>query len=299
MTLLCFNALFKPSLKLTNGKEERGFFSGKLRSSGCLFTLLIALVAISAPTPSLGQTALKKSYGKYLSSNPSPYFCATSTAEKGFANRLWEDARGSFSGKCLLALGVGAGASMLAHTQDRAVQSYFQQNHPLKGAESYGDILGQGYTHLAIDLGFYCWGKLGNNERALRVSQALLEGLLINTLATQGLKYTIRRKRPAGDARNSLPSGHTSNSFLTATVISGMYDWNWKVALPLYLTASFVGVSRLEGDAHWLSDVVFGAVLGTVIGTATVNNYKKDNTRGLQVAPMVGGNKGITLVFKW
>ncbi|TKJ36068.1 hypothetical protein CEE39_00010 [bacterium (candidate division B38) B3_B38] len=218
---------------------------------------------------------------------------------KDFANQLWESTRDSFSGNYLLALGVGAGASMLAHTQDEAVQRYCQQNHPLKGGERYGDVLGQGYTHVAIDLGFYCWGKLGNNERALRVSNALMKGLIINALATQGLKYTIRRKRPAGDARNSFPSGHTSNAFLTATIISGMYDWNWKVTIPLYLTASFVGASRLERDAHWLSDVTFGAVLGTVIGLATSNNHKRENTRGLQVAPMVGADKGIILLFRW
>lgn len=274
-------------------------FHRTLRSWGWLFTLLIVLIAISTPELSWGQTIPQDRYGKYFSPKPLPQFYAASTAEKGFTHRLWQDARDSFSGRCLVALGVGAGASLLAHTQDQEVQSYFQQNHPLKGSEKYGDVLGQGYTHLAIDLGFYCWGKLGDNEQALKVSSALLEGLIINALATQGLKYTVRRKRPAGDARNSFPSGHTSNSFLTATIISGMYDWDWKVALPLYVTASFVGVSRLEGDDHWLSDVVFGAVLGTVIGVATVNNHKKDNTRGLQIAPMVGGNNGIVIVFRW
>lgn len=121
---------------------------------------------------------------------------------------------------------------MLAHTQDESVQRYFQQNHPLKGGEKYGDVLGQAYTHLAIDLCFYCCGKIGNNERALQVSKALTKGLIINALANQCIKYTIRRERPAGDARNSFPSGHTSNAFLTATVISGMYDWNWKVTIP-------------------------------------------------------------------
>jgi len=122
----------------------------------------------------------------------------------------------------------------------------------LKGCEKYGDILGQGYTHLAVELGFNCWDKLGNNERALRVSKALLKGLIINAIATQGLKYTILQKRPSGGARNSFPSGHTSNAFITATIISRMYDWNWKVSIPFYLTASFVGISRLEGDDHWL-----------------------------------------------
>ena len=280
-------------------KERRVPFHKKFCPWGWLFLLVIALVAIVAPAPGWGQALSRDDLDKYFSPKPLPQFYNTYTDKDSFANQLWESTRDSFSGKCLLALGAGAGASMLAHTQDEAVQRYFQQNNPLKGSERYGDVLGQGYTHVAIDLGFYCWGKLGNNERALRVSKALMKGLIINALATQGLKYTIRRKRPAGDARNSFPSGHTSNAFLTATVISGMYDWNWKVTIPLYLTASFVGASRLERDSHWLSDVTFGAVLGTVIGLATSNNHKKKNDRGLQVTPIIGNGRRITILFSW
>ena len=264
-----------------------------------LFYLFITLIIIAASAPGWGQALSQDDLDKYFSPKPLPQFYNASTDKSSFANGLWESTRDSFSGKYLLALGTGAGASMLAHTQDEAVQRYFQQNHPLKGSERYGDVLGQGYTHMAIDLGFYCWGKLGNNERALRVSKALMKGLIINALATQCLKYTIRRKRPAGDDRNSFPSGHTSNAFLTATVISGMYDWNWKVTIPLYLTASFVGASRLERDSHWLSDVTFGAVLGTVIGLATSNNHKKENDRGLQVTPIIGNGRRITILFSW
>lgn len=274
-------------------------FRKKLCPWGWLFPIFMALIAIAAPEPGWGQILSRDDLDKYFSPKPLPQFYSTYTDKDSFANQLWESTRDSFSGKRLLALGAGAGASMLAHTQDEAVQRYFQQNHPLKGSERYGDVLGQGYTHVAIDLGFYCWGKLGNNERALRVSKALMKGLIINALATQGLKYTIRRKRPAGDARNSFPSGHTSNAFLTATVISGMYDWNWKVTIPLYLTASFVGASRLERGSHWLSDVTFGAVLGTVIGLATSNNHKKENDQGLQVTPIIGNGRRITLLFSW
>jgi len=36
--------------------------------------------------------------------------------------------------------------------------------------------------------------------------------------------------------------------------------------VPTYLVASYVALSRLHENVHFLSDVVFGAALGTVVG---------------------------------
>ena len=36
----------------------------------------------------------------------------------------------------------------------------------------------------------------------------------------------------------------------------------WKAAVPTYAVASYVAVSRLHDNRHWLSDVAAGAVVG-------------------------------------
>ena len=40
----------------------------------------------------------------------------------------------------------------------------------------------------------------------------------------------------------------------------------WKAAVPTYLVASYVAMSRLHDNRHFASDVVFGATDGIIIG---------------------------------
>lgn len=89
-------------------------------------------------------------------------------------------------------------------------------------------------------------------------SQALALGL------TYGLKYAVQRPRPDGTSDDSFPSGHASETFAVASVLTKYYGW--KGALPGYSWASYVAVSRLNQKRHFLSDVVFGAGLGLGVG---------------------------------
>lgn len=103
--------------------------------------------------------------------------------------------------------------------------------------------------------------------------------MLISSAATlgisQALKYTINRERPfvkypdiikktkAGDP--SFPSGHTSAAFSAATSLSLSYP-EWYVIVPSYAWAGTVGYSRMYLGAHYPSDVLAGAIIGS--GTA-------------------------------
>ena len=60
----------------------------------------------------------------------------------------------------------------------------------------------------------------------------------------------------------SFPSGHAAISFALATAISRESSWSgtpWIV----YPLATLVGWSRVHDHAHWTSDVIAGAALGT------------------------------------
>jgi membrane-associated phospholipid phosphatase len=89
-------------------------------------------------------------------------------------------------------------------------------------------------------------------------AQAISQGLV------QGLKYTIRRERPDESGATSLPSGHAALTFATATVLQRRFGWLG--ALPAYAFASYVGASRVATDRHYVSDVVAGAFIGTLVG---------------------------------
>ena len=70
--------------------------------------------------------------------------------------------------------------------------------------------------------------------------------------------------------QNSFPSGHTQIAFTVATVLlwafalSGKLKW-WGAVI-IFCVASLIGVSRIYVGAHFPSDVLGGAVLGS--GTA-------------------------------
>ena len=99
--------------------------------------------------------------------------------------------------------------------------------------------------------------------------------------AVQMLKHTFGRARPnwVHDATvfygplgmfnrgsyvptDSMPSGHTTVAFAMATALS----WRWPNGRALwYLLASGAGISRSLVDRHFPSDVILGALLGTLV----------------------------------
>ena len=97
--------------------------------------------------------------------------------------------------------------------------------------------------------------------------------LLLTAAVTMGVKGIVRRPRPwaayPGELEclqpvpsHSFPSGHTSFAFSAATSLTLAYP-RWYVALPAYLWAGAVGYSRMYVGAHYPSDVIAGAILGT------------------------------------
>lgn len=94
----------------------------------------------------------------------------------------------------------------------------------------------------------------------------------VNLGLTHGLKSVIARERPYDTYPGeldyyelqddfSMPSGHTSGAFATATALSLKYP-RWYVIAPSFLWAGAVGYSRMHLGVHYPSDVLAGAVLG-------------------------------------
>ena len=82
----------------------------------------------------------------------------------------------------------------------------------------------------------------------------------------------LQRERPSGGG-HSFPSGHTSSTFATAAVLQARHGW--AVGLPAYALGGIVAWSRVRSNHHWVSDVVFGAALGTAAGHAANRSAKK------------------------
>jgi hypothetical protein len=67
--------------------------------------------------------------------------------------------------------------------------------------------------------------------------------------------------------RVSFPSGHASNAFAAASVISRHYR---KLTIPGYTLATYIAVSRMAANKHYLSDIVAGSGLGWSTGRVVV-----------------------------
>jgi len=121
------------------------------------------------------------------------------------------------------------------------------------------------------------------------------KSFLTTVIITHGLKYTVHKNRPENNGSQSFPSGHTSAAFQGAAFIQKRYGW--KVGLPAYALASFVGYSRVEGesDKHYLDDVIAGAAIGTLSSYYFTTEYK-----GIVVTPSVTNHAiGINLSMQW
>jgi membrane-associated phospholipid phosphatase len=113
-------------------------------------------------------------------------------------------------------------------------------------------------------------GSRGRWDQVLAIGLALaVESLLIN----QGAKRLFRRPRPtpAGDERtpvrqpstSAFPSGHASAAAFNAVLLSGTTP---QAKLVWWALATVVGLSRAHVKIHHPSDVVGGAIIGTVLG---------------------------------
>jgi membrane-associated phospholipid phosphatase len=67
-----------------------------------------------------------------------------------------------------------------------------------------------------------------------------------------------------GAVPTAFPSGHAADTFAFATALER--HLGWKGAVPAYIFASYVAISRLPDNRHYLSDMVFGATVGIIAG---------------------------------
>lgn len=96
------------------------------------------------------------------------------------------------------------------------------------------------------------------NQLAITAKAELLMGLIVH-----GMKKTIRIERPTGGGMNTMPSGHTAQAFVSATILDMEYrETSPWISIGGYAVATTTAIGRMVNNKHWISDVLIGAGIG-------------------------------------
>jgi len=213
--------------------------------------------------------------------------------------QIWSGSKHAFAKpENLLILGVAFGADRIVrHNLDGRIRDELRYDDTsLAETEDFGSIIGNPALHFGIAGAWYLGAVHQRDDKHHAVSKVMIEALAVNGLATGLLKVSMGDESP-NDERYGWPSGHTSSSVCFAAVMHEYYGW--KAGLPLYLLAGYSAASRLEDREHDLSDVVFGAALGWVVGHS-VTKGELPQVAGFHVLPYGGPDAGgLMLVKQW
>jgi hypothetical protein len=201
------------------------------------------------------------------------------------------------------------GTSIIA---DTAVRDFMRRQTPdnafLNNVQNFGQTWAVGVVG-----GFYVAGLVTDNDKSIQVAEDLISASLISATINQTLKVTVNRYRPRDDQgtvnlqgyqglnnNSSFPSGHTTEAFTLASVIASSYEDDPWVGYGVYSVAGMVGIARMYLDAHWASDVVTSAFIGTWVGKGIVSHNKslhKSGKNNVAILPDVApGYTGVRIV---
>ena len=193
----------------------------------------------------------------------------------------------------LAILAVGGVSATIGHTSDTAVSRAMSGSPTLGTVFTVGETVGGARMQFAAALGTYAIGRFSGKSRIATVGADLIQSQILAQTMTAAIKTSVGRTRPDG-TEYSFPSGHSSVSFATATVLQR--NMGWKVGIPAYGLATYVAASRIQDKRHFLSDVTFGAAIGIVAGRSVT--VGKGDAR-FAVAPTAvpgGGGVSFTLI---
>jgi len=190
-------------------------------------------------------------------------------------------------------LGIGAATAAAAHLEDDYVEEHIVGAKAADRFFSLGQLVGNSYVQIGSAVGLWAVGRYvvspaEGQPRTNKYSEMgfdLLRAQFLSQGLVQATKHAVHRGRPTGECC-AFPSGHAASAFAAAAVLERHlgYRGSW----PALAGATYVAASRLIDDRHFLSDVMFGAAIGTASGW-TVVGRQGPNQFTLQPMPVKGG----------
>ncbi len=198
-----------------------------------------------------------------------------------------------------------------------------------RGPSDWGSamyFIGDGWTHLGFSLGFYAYGLIDDDNRALQTASQIAQGMLTTGIATQVLKHLTGRQSPYVSTEkrgrwdlfpnqveyhkhvssyDAFPSGHIATAMMTLTVIAENYPEYTYIRPVGYTLMTLLMYQMMNNGVHWASDYPLGIAIGYLMGKIAVDNGRKivklndvqDQTwfDKIQVSPSVNLQGGLSI----
>ena len=250
---------------------------GRARRAGVCGLALVAMLAAAAPVAAQGPAAEPAATaphdGEQVVGQPAgPAPTPRHTGIKAMAKDLVADVKHLPSKENLFWASLTGGLALAVHPADEHVNHAMVNSDFAHNFFKPGAVLGQLPTLLSAAVVVYTVGRVKDEPKVSHVGMDLIQALAVSEALVETLKYTTRRERPDGSGANSFPSGHAADTFAFATALER--HLGWKGAVPAYIFSTYVAISRLPANRHWLSDTVFGAGVGIIAGRTVTRHGK-------------------------
>ena len=182
----------------------------------------------------------------------------------------------------LIGIAIAAIAIAVSFHFDDSVREFMieHQNPATRNFMRYVSLLGDWPSHAAVGLVLLGLAWHRGSEEWTRIFLAMLLAMMLAGVAGTVIKRTVPRARPSVHAEtrwggphfsskyHSFPSGHVgaSTAFFGVLLIARR-----RIGLACLPIPILIGVSRMYIGAHYLSDVVCAAVLGTLCAFVVVH----------------------------
>ena len=231
-----------------------------------------------------------------LSAPQEPVAVTQSSEERGFLRSLFsqlgQDLKHMPRRNSLYWLAAGSGLALAVHPADDDINARLVGSDFADAFFTPGKVLGSSAFIISASAATYIVGRASNKPRVRHMGMDFIEATILSEGITQLIKVAVRRDRPVNPDGSdnpgySFPSGHATITFAAATVFQ--QHFGWKAAIPTYLVASYVAMSRLHDNRHFASDVVFGAFDGIIIGRSVTWHGRHFFSMTPTVVPGGGG----------
>jgi membrane-associated phospholipid phosphatase len=205
---------------------------------------------------------------------------------------------------------AGAGLAGVSLLADREVARFMAEHQSeraddvLSAIEPFGDN-GAAYLLAALYAGGLAAGKPALRKVAIEgaVSGTIASGIIVVSLKALTGRARPREERGThtfaflGEGK-SFPAGHAAGAFSVASVFAA-HTTKRTLQIPLYTFATGIGIARLYHGGHFVSDVIAGALIGTVVGRGVVGAARAWDLKNVSAAPLLrDGAYGVSIELR-